>query len=93
MIGSTEKLIHFVGKSVVGGLAVLLLLCIGYNVHRIRELKRLRVELTTLSADIDDAMEENKPQPIEQPKFVEQIRNDWDNPGKHMGLRRGVFYP
>ena len=93
MVGTTEKIIHFVGKSVLAVLVLLWLLCIGYNVQRIRNLGRLRAELISLSADIDDARDENQPQPIDRPNFVDQIRNDWDKPGKHMGLRRGVFYP
>ena len=92
MFASTEKAIHFVGKTTVGLLALLLCVCVGYEVYRIREFRQYEENVIVLSEEVDDAREENIAEPIPRTDYLQRIKDDWDKNVEHQALRKGVFY-
>jgi len=92
VFASTEKAIHFVGKTVVGLLVLLLCVCVGYDVYRIRKFRQYEDNVIVLSEEVNDARDENVAEPIPRVDHVQRIRDDWDKNVEHRALRRGVFY-
>lgn len=92
MFASTEKAIHFVGKTIVGLLVLLLCVSVGYDVYRIRKFRQYEDNVIVLSEEVNDARDENVAEPIPRVDHVQRIKDDWDKNVEHQALRRGVFY-